>query len=155
MVKVFYIDNMNKKIDNFLVKTLDGEQLDLMLEYEGKPLLVLFFNIQCLGCVGRAIPLAYDFLQEFEGLNVVAIHSNFGPVEVTKEEILNIFTDQQLPYPIHFDYGKENYEKFECEGTPHWLLIDKEGQIIRSFFGSQENAQTRLVYALEELIETS
>lgn len=144
---------MNKKIDEFLVKTLDGEQLNLMEEYAGKPLLVLFFNIQCLGCVGRAIPLAHEFLQEFKGLNVVAVHSNFGPIEVTKDEILGIFSDKTLPYPIHFDYGKENYEKFECEGTPHWLLIDKEGVINRSFFGSQENAQTRLVYALQELIQ--
>ena len=145
---------MNKKINEFLVKTLDGDQLDLMEEYKGKPLLVLFFNIQCLGCVGRAIPLAYDFSQEFKGLNVVAVHSDFGSIEVTKNEIVNIFTDKNLPYPIYFDYGKTNYEKFECEGTPHWLLIDKKGHISKSFFGSQENAQTRLMYALEEIVET-
>lgn len=143
---------MNKKIDQFIVKTLDGEQIDLMKQYEGKPLLALFFNIQCLGCVGRAIPLAYDFLEEFKGLNVVAIHTTFGKEEVTKDDILNIFTTRELPYPIHFDIGKSNYEKFECEGTPHWLLINKEGVIDKSFFGSQEGAQTRLVYALEEII---
>lgn len=143
---------MSKKIDQFLVNTLDGEQLDLRKEYEGKPLLALFFNIQCLGCVGRAIPLAYDFMGEFEGLNVVAIHTTFGREEVTKEDILNIFTDGELPYPIHFDIGKTNYEKFECEGTPHWLLINKAGEVEKSFFGSQEGAQTRMVYALEELI---
>ena len=142
---------MNDKIDEILIKTLNDEQVDLINLFEGKPLLVLFFNIQCLGCVGRAIPLAYDFLQEFGGLSVVAIHTAFGKEEVGKEDILGIFTSNELPYPIYFDIGKTNYEKFECEGTPHWLLIDKEGKISKSFFGSQEGAQTRLVYALEEL----
>ena len=143
---------MSKKVDEFLVKTLDGELIDLAEKYAGKPLLALFFNIQCLGCVGRAIPLAYDFLQEFEGLNVVAIHTTFGKADATKDDILNIFTTKELPYPIYFDIGKTNYEKFECEGTPHWLLINKDGEIDKSFFGSQEGAQTRLVYALEEII---
>lgn len=137
--------------EKIIVKSLDGEIVDLREMYRGKPLLILFFNIQCLGCVGRAIPLAYDFLQEFKNLNVIAIHTTFGKETVTKDDIINIFTSKELPYPIYFDIEKTNYEKFECEGTPHWVLMDEEGNINRSFFGSQENAQTRLIYALEEL----
>lgn len=143
---------MDNKVDQILVNTLDSEIVDLTERHAGKPLLILFFNIQCLGCVGRAIPLAYDFLQEFEGLNVAAIHTTFGKEKVTKEDIFNIFTTRELPYPIYFDIGKSNYEKFECEGTPHWVLLDQSGKINKSFFGSQEGAQTRLVYALEEII---
>lgn len=142
---------MSNKVDQILVNTLDNKTADLAELYAGKPLLVLFFNIHCLGCVGRAVPLAYDFLQEFKGLNVVAIHTTFGKEEVTKDDILNIFTTKELPYPIYFDIGKSNYEKFECEGTPHWVLIDESGKINKSFFGSQEGAQTRLIYALEEI----
>ncbi|WP_436415982.1 TlpA family protein disulfide reductase [Petrimonas sp.] len=139
------------KIEEITVKTLDGNTVNLMEIYAGNPLLILFFNIQCLGCVGRAIPLAYDYLQEFKNLNVVGIHTTFGKEVVTKDDIINIFTQKELPFPIYFDIEKLNYEKFECEGTPHWILTDKEGSVIRSIFGSQENAQTRLIYALEEL----
>lgn len=142
---------MQHKIEEIKVKTPDGEIVDLAEIYRGKPLLLLFFNIQCLGCVGRAIPLAYDYLQEFKNLNAVAIHTNFRKEEVTKDDIINIFTSKELPYPIYFDIDKTNYEKFECEGTPHWILINKEGEINKSIFGSQDGSQTRLLYALEEL----
>ena len=139
------------KIDEIKVKTLDGAVIELITLYSDMPLLLLFFNIQCLGCVGRAIPLAYSYLQEFNGLNVVAIHTTFGKEEVGKNDILNIFTSRELAFQIYFDIGKINYEKFECEGTPHWILIDSSGNVSRSFFGSQEGAQNRLIYALEEL----
>ncbi|MDO5664637.1 MAG: redoxin domain-containing protein [Bacteroidia bacterium] len=137
--------------EKITVKSLDGKTVNLIDIYHGKPLLILFFNIQCLGCVGRAIPLAFDYLQEFKSLNVVAIHTLFGKEIVTKDDIINIFTNKELPFPIYFDIEKTNYEKFECEGTPHWILMDSEGNVNRSIFGSQENAQTRLIYALEEL----
>ncbi|MDO5522417.1 MAG: redoxin domain-containing protein [Bacteroidia bacterium] len=139
------------KIKEITVKSLDGETVDIAEIYRGKNLLILFFNIQCLGCVGRAIPLAYDYLHEFKNLNVTAIHTPFGKEIVTQEDIINVFTRKKLPFPIYFDIEKTNYEKFECEGTPHWILMDKQGNVTRSIFGSQENAQTRLLYALEEL----
>lgn len=143
---------MQNKPTEIIAKTLEGNTVDLAKIYSGKPLLILFFNIQCLGCVGRAIPLAFDYLQEFENLNVVAIHTVFGKEVVTKDDIINIFTQKELPFPIYFDIGKTNYENFACEGTPHWVLMNGDGHIVRSFFGSQEGAQTRLMYALEELI---
>lgn len=139
------------KTEKITVKSLEGETVDLMEAYREKPLLILFFNIQCVGCVGRAIPLAFDYLQEFEKLNVVAIHTAFGKERVSKEDIINLFTRKELPFPIYFDVERTNFEKFECEGTPHWILLDGGGKVIRSIFGSQEGAQTRLVYALEEL----
>lgn len=140
-------------IKEILVKNLDGEALNLMDKYKNdKPMLILFFNNRCLGCVGRAIPLAYDFSQEYENLNVLSIHTDFGKEIATKEDIVNLFTTKELPIPIFFDNGQENYEKFACEGTPHWIMLDKNGEIFRSFYGSQENAQNRLFYALDELV---
>lgn len=142
-----------EKIVELQIKTLDNVPIDLMKEYANSPLLIIFFNIRCLGCVGRAIPLAYKFMQEYEGLKVAGIHVSFGNETVTKNDIINIFTTPELPFPIYFDVERNNYQKFECEGTPHWLLITKEGYLFRTFFGSQEGAQTRLMYALDELVE--
>lgn len=140
------------KVDEIKVRTLDGADINLIEEYSNNPLLVLFFNIRCLGCVGRAIPLAYDYSNEFKDLKVVAIHTSFGKEVVTKDDIINIFTTKELPIPIYFDIGQNNYEKFECEGTPHWIMITKDGDLFRSFYGSQDGAQTRLMYALDELV---
>ena len=134
------------------LKTLEGDPISLLEQYKNKPLLILFFNLQCLGCTGRAIPLAYEYLHEFEGLEVLAIHSQFNDKEVTKQEILDIFTSKSLPFPIYFDKGHEAYSQYECEGTPHWILVNKDGYVYRSIYGSQNGAQTRLGYALADLV---
>ena len=76
---------MRPETEKITVKSLEGNTLDVMDIYREKPLLILFFNIRCLGCVGRAIPLAYDYLQEFNNLNVVAIHTTFGKEAVYNE----------------------------------------------------------------------
>ena len=143
------------KLEDIQVLTLDGEPVNLKNDYANKPILVLFFNIRCLGCVGRAIPLAYEYLKEYEGLEVIAIHTSFGNEVVTKDDIINIFTTKELPFPIYFDIDRTNYEKFECEGTPHWLIFDKSGNLFRSLYGSQAGAQTRLMYAIDELVANS
>ncbi len=142
-----------KKIKDINVSTLNGETVNLMDVYKNKPMLILFFNLKCLGCVGRGIPLAYDFMQEFVGLNVMAIHSKFTDEVFTKEDILDIFIDNALPFPIYFDNEHDVYDQFECEGTPHWITINRTGEIHRSLFGSQENASNRLGYVLQDLME--
>ncbi|GGG44025.1 TlpA family protein disulfide reductase [Bizionia arctica] len=142
------------KIDNITVTTLEGEPADLIKEYKNKPLLILFYNNQCLGCTGRAIPLAYQFSKDYPELSVVAIHSTFGNQTISKQEILDIFTLKEIPFPIYMDDHHKWFDFFNCEGTPHWIILNQDARVFKSFYGSQENAQNRLYYALEELLNT-
>lgn len=142
-----------KSISEIWLDSLDGTKLNLLEKYSNEPLLLLFYNNRCLGCTGRAIPLAYQYMNEFSGLRVIGVHSNFNNEEVNKEDILNIFTTKELPFPIYIDRKHEVYDQFECEGTPQWILINRKAEIIKSIFGSQEAAQNRLPYAITELID--
>src|SRR5690554_3107910 len=83
----------------------------------GKLNLVLFYNTHCLGCTGRAIPLAYSLQKEYQFLNLIVIHSNFRKTEFTKEEVLSVFTDQESPLEIYREPFHELYDFFSCEGT--------------------------------------
>lgn len=139
-------------IESIAVTDLDGNKVDLMSAYKGKPMLVIIYNNACLGCTGRAIPLAYEFQQKNSGLQVIGIHSNFGKSVASKEEIKSIFTTGEVPFPIYMDEDHKVYDQFESEGTPQWLLITGKGQLFRAVFGSQEGAQNRLTYALDELL---
>jgi len=114
--------------------------------------LIIIYNNQCLGCTGRAIPLAYDFKNEFKELQVLGIHSNFTSQKITEADIKSIFTIDKLPFPIYIDEGAKVYKQFESEGTPYWLLINSDGKLCKSIFGSQESAKNRLMYALNELL---
>jgi|SRR5690554_2731140 len=133
------------------VKNLEGKTVNLSEAYPNQPLLLVFYNNQCLGCTGRALPFAYTLKNDFPGVNVIGIHCDFTSVETSAEEIIDIFTSKSLPYPIYKDIDLNLYQAFECEGTPHWILLSKTGEVVNSIFGSQDGSQNRLVYALEEL----
>ena len=45
------------------------------------------------------------------------------------------------------------FRRYEAGGTPHWVLIDADGVIRKSIFGSMDGARQRLDYALEELFQ--
>jgi len=138
-------------IPSITVQNFDNQQLNLMEKYAGKPLLIIIYNNQCLGCTGRAIPLAYEYQQEYPNLQVIGIHSIFNKKAVTEDDIKSIFTTKELPFPIYLDQNHQVYDQFESEGTPQWLLITAEGNLYRSIFGSQLGAQNRLMYALDAL----
>lgn len=138
-------------ISSIKVQDFDDHEVNLLEKYKGKPLLIIIYNNQCLGCTGRAIPLAYEYQQEYPNLQVVGIHSIFNRKPVTEEDIKSIFTTKELPFPIYLDQEHKVYDQFESEGTPQWLLVTSEGYLYRSIFGSQLGAQNRLMYALDAL----
>jgi hypothetical protein len=138
-------------IKSIQVTNLNDIEIDLMTKYKGKPLLIIIYNNKCLGCTGRAIPLAYQYQQDYDAVQVIGIHSNFGNESVSKQDIMSIFTIDELPFPIYIDKHHQVYDDFNCEGTPQWILITKQGELYRSIFGSQLGVQNRLSYALEAL----
>lgn len=136
----------------FLLKTLDHEEIQLEeLLSPSKKNLLLFYHTNCLGCTGRAIPFAYDLLKKNPTtLNLIVIHADFGTTDNSKEEILEIFHTKEAPFPIYRDVDAKLYHTLHCEGTPHWILLSENGAVLNSIFGSQDNAQLRLHYMLEE-----
>lgn len=142
---------MNTKIESIIVKDLDGNSIDLISEYKNEPILLILYNNSCLGCTGRAIPLAYKYQQENPGLKVAGIHSNFVGSVGTKENIKAIFTSGETAFPIFIDEEHKVYDYFKSEGTPQWVLINRKGELHRSIFGSLEDSQHRLLYAIETL----
>lgn len=117
--------------------------------FKDKTTLVLFYNNNCLGCTGRAIPFAYELKEEY-GIQVILIHSNFS-FSVTRKDIESIFSTPELPLDVFIDENHYAYDQLKCEGTPHWLIIDKNLNITQSIFGSQPNAQNRIIYSLAEM----
>lgn len=146
---------MNPVIPSIPVLDLEGAAIDLMTTFKNKVLLLIIYNNSCLGCTGRAIPLAYEFQQKYPSIQVAGIHSNFPNRAATKASIKSIFTSGENPFPIFIDAHHKVFDQFNAEGTPQWILISEKGELFRSIFGSQDNAQNRLYYALESLVEST
>jgi thiol-disulfide isomerase/thioredoxin len=123
----------------------------------GKPGVVMFFNLECPGCVSRGLPFLKRLYQEHvEALTIMLIHTAFGHKHYPRDEVvptLQHFAKSfaKLPFPIALDLDGKLAEHYQAAGTPHWLVFNQQGELIKSMFGSQENTQTRLEYVLEEV----
>ncbi|PYE49418.1 TlpA family protein disulfide reductase [Deinococcus yavapaiensis] len=119
----------------------------------------MFFNVECAACVTRGIPFLKRLHHEYGGqVNVLGIHTSRGHrllerdrVEPTVRRFAESFA--KLPFPVALDLDGHIAETWQTEGTPHWLAFAVDGTLLRSVYGSQENAQTRLEYLLAELVQ--
>lgn len=113
--------------------------------------LLLFYNTNCLGCTGRAIPFGYDLSKSYSFINLIIIHVSFGQRKETVDEINEVYTDKKAPFPIYRDLNNTLYKKMSCEGTPHWIFIDGGGKVTHSVFGSQDGAKLKINFAIDEI----
>lgn len=135
---------------SLVIQKTEGQQYR-PLEENTQPVLVLLYHTDCLGCTGRALPIAYQLSQEFPDIRLVVVHVQFANRAVSRENILAVFTENKPPFPIYLDENAAMYTKYEAEGTPHWLVFEEKGILAHSIFGSMDGAQNRLYYALEEI----
>lgn len=141
------------KLPDWEIKSLDYRPAPSLHHFEGQPLLILFFNLGCIGCRGRAIPYAVRFSELYPHLQVVGIHSNFAGIDYLPGQISSFLYHQGISFPVFQDEGKKTFDKYQAEGTPHWLLVSSEGILLKSVFGSMGNAIHRLDYGLTELFQ--
>lgn len=119
------------------------------------------FNLECPGCVSRGIPFMKRLHAEFgDSVSLLAVHTSFGHKFFQRDEVEPTLTKfardfARLPFPVALDLDGSFARHWETEGTPHWLAFAPGGELIRSVYGSQDNAQTRLQYLLEEWVQTS
>ncbi|HCU45602.1 MAG TPA: TlpA family protein disulfide reductase [Sphingobacterium sp.] len=152
------MENLNKEIQPWHLESILDEKVPVYEDFKGKPLLILFFYLGCPGCVGRAIPFANKMVFEHSGkINVLGIHSNFEGPEYSNGEIIQSLNALHVRFPFFRDLGlATTFFNYQAGGTPHWILINKEGIVIRSIFGSDPNrALLWLDYAIMEELDNS
>ena len=122
----------------------------------GKPLLILIFSLGCPGCVGRAIPFANRMAYEYgEQLSVLGVHANFDGVDFTLEQFQEAKEEYYIRFPFYRDQNYvRTFLRYGAGGTPHWVLVDQQGKVAYSIFGSDpNNALLRLDLRIKEVLE--
>lgn len=129
-----------------------GDKPAELAAFAGQPLLLLFFNLSCAGCTGRALPYIKELAQRFPGLQIAAIHSSFSPGSTySTAQVRSVLEYFDLDFPVFMDDGEETFMRYEAEGTPHWIVFDAAGGVMRSIFGSLDGPVQRLEYLLAEM----
>lgn len=118
----------------------------------------MVFSLECAGCVSRGVPFLKELHREYgESLVMMMLHTSMGRRRYPRQQLvpeLERFAGDfaRLPVPVALDLDGSLAKAWGAEGTPHWFAFDGSGSLVRSIFGSQENAQTRLRYLVEELV---
>ena len=146
---------LNNEIQPWHLESVKNDVVPHYTDFKGKPLLILFFYLGCPGCVARAIPFANKMVYEHgDKISVLGIHSNFEGPEYSDDEIVNTLNSLYVRFPFYRDSGfATTFHDYQAAGTPHWILVNKDGEVIRSIFGSDPNrGLLRLDYAINEEI---
>lgn len=142
------------QLPDWSLEKIGGTIVPQLKDFKGKPLLILFFNLGCPGCKGRALPFAnWVNLEYKDKINVVGIHTNFEGVDFTDEQLINCKSEFYLNFPYFRDKNyNTTFIDYEAGGTPHWILVDKDNHLNYSIFGSDpNNALLRLDLKIQEL----
>jgi thiol-disulfide isomerase/thioredoxin len=147
--------NIGEAIPHWDIETINNEiSVPSVEDYVGKPLIVLFFSLHCPGCLGRAIPFANRIVFENgELINVVGIHTHFEGPETSNEHLIQAKEEFHIRFPYFRDTGfASTFHAYQAGGTPHWIVVDKNGVVVDSIFGSDPNrALLKLDYLINEL----
>ena len=147
---------LNQPLPNWSIESIFGNEVPKISDFSGKPTLILIFSLGCPGCLGRAIPFANRMVFEYgENLNVIGIHSDFGKEGFTLEQFQKAKDDFYLRFDFFNDKNFDTtFLDYGAGGTPHWLLVDENGNLVYSIFGSDpNNALLRLDLKIKEVFQ--
>ena len=146
--------SVGKPLPDWSLESIFGDAVPSVKHFRGKPLLVLIFSLGCPGCVGRAIPYANRIVYEgADSISVLGIHTNFEGVDFSNEQLETARRDLYIRFPFYKDKNFDTtFLNYGAGGTPHWLLVDQDGKVVYSIFGSDpNNALLRLDLKMQEL----
>ena len=115
-----------------------------LLELRGKVVVIYAFQMLCPACVSHSLPQAKSLHQYFtaDDVCVLGLHSVFEHHDVMTNEALAAFiSEYRLGFPIAVDAPGENgpipqtMQRYELQGTPSVLLIDRQGYLRVKAFG--------------------
>lgn len=114
----------------------------------GRVVVVETFQMLCPGCVSHGLPQAQRVQRTFAGLDVtvLGLHTVFEHHDVTGVDALRAFIHEyRLGFPIAVDRASNDgpipvtMARYQLQGTPSTLLIDRAGRLRLSMFGAADD----------------
>lgn len=124
---------------------------DLSLEaLRGKVVVLHAFQMLCPGCVSPAVPQArrlHEIARSVDALAIVGIHTVFEHHAAMTPVSLEAFLHEyKIAFPVAVDKAAadggpipQTMAAYGFQGTPSTVVIDREGRIVRSSFGAEDD----------------
>ena len=150
------LDILSKRLPDWHLESVNLGPVPTISDFRGKPLLILFFYLGCPGCLSRAVPFANSLAFEYgDKINILGIHTHFEGPDYSDAELLTQMDALYTRFPVYRDAGlATTFHDYQAGGTPHWVLVDAEGLVVKSIFGSSpDRALLWLDYAIKERLD--
>lgn len=115
----------------------------------GKVVMVEAFQMLCPGCVSHSLPQAMKVAQTFspDDVAVIGLHTVFEhhSAQGTRDALAAFLHEYKITFPVAIDHPSESgpvprtMEKYQMQGTPSLILIDRKGYLRRHAFGRIED----------------
>lgn len=120
------------------------EQPLSLASLRGQVVLIEAFQMLCPGCVSQALPLAARVHQSHggQGVAVIGLHTVFEHHDAMQPHALEAFLHEyKIRFPVGVDRPLEHSPlpatmlRWQLQGTPSLLLIDRAGRLRAHHFG--------------------
>ncbi|MFN8257006.1 MAG: TlpA disulfide reductase family protein [Bacteroidales bacterium] len=134
------------KVPDFTLLTTDGNKVNLS-ELKGKTIFLNFFALSCPICMKELPELEKQIWLKYKSdKNVVVLC--VGREETN--ETLNAFREKKkYTFPMAPDTNRKVYSIFGTKYIPRNIVIDKEGKLILTEVGYNENKLKSIITAIE------
>lgn len=146
------LEEMAKRppVQNFILTDAKGEQKQLS-DYRGNVVILSFWASWCAPCLVE-LPTFADLEKRFgdKGLRILPVNVDEGNEGQTFAA--DFWKKGQFPFPSFFDTNKALAQQFEIEMLPSNFVIDKQGRLAFSSFGSNDWGNEETVEFLANLL---
>ncbi|GLQ86508.1 TlpA family protein disulfide reductase [Dyella flagellata] len=118
-----------------VLKTIDGQTIDLASYYGKKPVYLKFWATWCVPCREQMPHLKHVYEQAGSEMAVIAVDVGFDD---SVEDVRRYRKEMGLKMPIVFDDGSIG-EAFHLRVTPQHVVIGRDGRIL--YIGHEANAK--------------
>jgi peroxiredoxin len=141
---------VNSKAPDFTLPDLNGNNVKLSDMLGKGPVFISFWATWCGPCK-KEIPELINVYKKYnpKGLEVLAIS-----VDKTGQGAVKPFAEaSKLPYRILLDQSSEVFSrKYKGMGVPYGFLLNKEGTIVKSYYGYTQGFEESLSQEVEKLL---
>lgn len=119
-----------------VLKTIDGQTIDLANYYGKKPVYLKFWATWCVPCREQMPHLKHVYEQAGSDMAVIAVDVGFDD---TVQDVYRYRSEMGLKMPIVFDGDGAIGEAFHLRVTPQHVVIGRDGRIL--YIGHEANAK--------------
>lgn len=125
-----------------------------LADLRGQVVLIEAFQMLCPGCVSYALPLAKKVHEVYgaQGVAVIGLHTVFEHHSAMQPHALEAFLyEYRIRFPVGVDAPLQHstlpttMARWQLQGTPSTLLIDKAGRLRAHHFGQIDELELGVV----------